>query len=368
MSKFRGGKGVDTPFEFVGFIVVVAAIVVGIGWAYFNYGGKQEIQDVNPVVLQDVDTETYSIEKESKFNLDVKVDHGEKIKIISFVINGEVYDKDDFEKDEDKDGLYIVSVNAEDKIGKVEYEVEKINYQLGSEDKSISILEEDESKATVSVTLTHSVPVFEGIEIVEDNVAHGTAAQLKVKFDDVEGLTQIKIDGVSYNSGTDFTVTDNAKEVIINVAGLALGDHSKVLELFVYDTGSTSVTTNLTANNTLAFKVVKAEPTFTSVAADTSTFVAADVTGDIADYNLTITMSDVSDVYSVTINGTKLLATDPSVTVNTGTNTIVVALKHTDATVGSHANDFTQFEYYNSVEMKPVTVAASNTWSISVTA
>ena len=358
--------GINLPWEYAIFIgiIVLAIGILGFGW--FNYSGVHEIDSVNPVTLLDVDTSVSSVEKESSFEMEIKVDFGSDVEIIAFEINAVEYTE--FIESGTEAGVFTLQVDAADIIGSKVYEVQKIHYQVDSEDKTLSIIEDETVTTSVTMTLTHNEPKFTGVTVT-GNVPAGTAAPVVIGFDDVEGLTEVVIDGITYDETTDFTVVDDATEITVNVAGLSVGEYDYVLESFTFDTGTQSVRVDLTSNNTLTFDVVKAQPVLLTIVPSLTTFTEAQVTANTSDYDLVITLDEVDDIFSVTISGTTyVLSSNNDVTVNAVADTITIAIEHDDDTVGSYPYELEEYEFYNSLEMITVELAEDNTYSISVTA
>ncbi len=355
-----------TFWEIVLIIGIVIFIFAG-GWSWFNFSGIHEIDKVTPVELMDVDTETSAVEKEESFEIEILVDHTEDSEILAFTINGIKFDE--FVKSQTELGLYIVEVDATDLIGTQLYEVQKIHYQVDSEDKTLSVIETEGITSSVNMTQTHNEPRFVGVSAAQ-NTAVGTAVAITIEFDDPEGITEVVIGGVTYDSETDFNVVDNAESIEISLAGLSVGEYEKVLESYTFNTGTQSVRVDLTANNAMTFDVVKAEPQLVSIVPSDASYTVAEIDAGSGTYNLVITMDEVDDLYSVTINETKyILATHNDVTdVNTVNDTITISMEQTDNTVGTHSFELTEFEYFDSLVMQDVVLTESNVYSITVAA
>ncbi|QVK21749.1 hypothetical protein KHQ82_05360 [Mycoplasmatota bacterium] len=365
-GKKNNIPGINLPWEYAIFIAIIVIVIGAIQWGWFQFGGVHEIDRVNPVVLLDVDSEVSTVEKEGTFDIEVKVDNGEDTEIIAFIINAVEYTE--FVQSSTEDGLYTINVTADDLIGTKVYEVQKIKYQVDSEDKTLSIIEDDSITSAVTMTLTHNEPKFMGVA-VNENVAVGTAAAVVISFDDVEGISEVVIDGITYDEETDFDVVDNAEEITVNIAGLSVGEHEYILESYTFDTGTQSIKVELTSSNTMTFDVVKAVPELLSIIPSVDTFTTSGVVEGTADYNLVITFDEVDDIFSITISDTKyVLSSNNDVTVNAVSDTITIALSQTDDTVGTYSFELEEFEFYNSLEMIIEALTEENTYSISVTA
>ncbi len=358
-------KWSPTWLEVLVMIVIILAIA-GTVTGFFKWGGVYEIDSVTPVELVDVDVDNSSVEKESKFLLDVLVNHGSDVEILGFEVNALAYTT--FVKSQTEEGLYVIEITATDLIGTQIYKLGKILYKVDSEDKTVSIVESEGITSSVNMTQTHNQPLFVGVS-VPATVSAGTAVVITMEFDDVEGITELVLNGTTYDEETDFDVVDNTGTITLSLAGLSVGEKEYVLESYTFDTGTQSVRVDLTANNTMEFSIVKAEPQLESLSVGSGVFTVAEVNSGIATYDLVISMDDVADLYSVTVDGIKyILSTHNDVTVNLTLDTVTIALEQTNTTIGTYTAEFEKFQYFDSLAMKEVVLTESNTYSINVTA
>lgn len=111
------------------------------------------------------------------------------------------------------------------------------------------------SMNSVPVRLVHAEPGLVNVAPQSATISSGTDAVLLLTFSDAANIYKVIIDGVTYNLGTDFTITEGSNVISISVSGLDAGVHSFTVSSIVYINGFQQVSVPFTEDNTTSVTV-----------------------------------------------------------------------------------------------------------------
>ena len=111
------------------------------------------------------------------------------------------------------------------------------------------------SMNSVPVRLVHAEPELSNVAPQSATITNPADAVLLLTFTDASNVYKIIIDGITYDLGTDFSITEGSDVIQITISGLDVGVHSFTVSSIVYINGFQQVSVPFTEDNTTSVTV-----------------------------------------------------------------------------------------------------------------
>lgn len=364
MASRGSASSTDKLVDLLIVLFVLGLIGLGIWFGLSKAGVFDPEEDpTNPVVNGDFTCETdqvlgfvnfttndNTVEKGDFVLGEIEFTNLEYATIRKVIVNSVEYTT--FTTSDDGDTL-LLQLPAGIAISQLTYTLNSISYSMCGTDKVLqpTVLNQ------IQVTVTGNIPMFQTIAVTQNVYEAGTDVLAILTFNDVENLSTVTIDTVTYYAGTHFTVVPGNQSIQIPIAVIEVGDHTLTLDSFEFNNGVQLVSTEVLSMNSVPVRLVHAEPELVNIAPQSATITSP------ADAVLLLTFTDASNVYKVIIDGeTYNLGTDYTIT--EGSEVISISVEGLE--VGVHSFTVSSIVYINGFQQVSVPFTEDNSTSVTI--